>query len=146
MRYLYYHRVMSIAARLVPRSPKAIALASVFGLLFLLGSWQGMRAWWNHGYSKGQRTGIIRKFSYRGNPVCKYWLGELALSGSNWSNPEIWKFTTDSASEADLVIKDIQAAERGQRPVTLRYRQDRAKWWACAQGETEYYVVGVSTN
>ena len=143
---MYYHRFMSIAARLVPRSPKAIAFSSLFGVLFLLGAWQGGRAWWNHGYSKGQRTGVIRKFSYRGSPVCKYWLGELALAGSSWSNPEIWQFTTDSADEGNAIVKEILQAERAQRPVTLRYRQDRAKWWACAKGETEYYVTGVATN
>lgn len=135
---------MSIAARLVPRSPKAIALSSVFGVLLLVAAWQGLRAWWNHGFSKGQRTGIIRKFSHRGSPLCKYWLGELALSGSNWSNPEIWLFTTDASNESDPVIKDIQQAERSQRAVTVRYRQDRGKWWACAGKETEYYVTGVA--
>jgi hypothetical protein len=132
---------MSIASRLVPRSAKGILLTTVFGLLFVVAAWQGLRAWWLHGYSMGTRTGRVSKFSYKGSPLCKYWSGEL-LTSVGMAAPEVWTFTTDADRPDDPVIKAIEAAEAsGSDKTTLQYRQDKGRWWSCAP--TEYYVIGV---
>lgn len=133
---------MSFTSRLVPRSAVGISLSVVFGILFLIGAWQGLRAWWYHGFSVGTRTGIVRKFSYKGTKLCKYWSGEVALvaDGIN-ARPEVWEFTVDAKDENDPLVKSIVAAEATGGRTTLHYRQDKGKWWACAP--TEYYVTAV---
>lgn len=134
---------MSIASRLLPSTKKGIAISAVFGLLVLIGAWQALRAWWYHGYSQGTRTGILRKISYRGSPVCKYWSGELAVSGSSATNPEIWYFTVEGPSEGNGTVQAIQKAEATSpgRELTLSYREDRGRWWSCIP--TDYFVTGV---
>jgi hypothetical protein len=133
---------MSVASRLVPRSVKGILITLVLVLVLGILAWQGLRAWWLHGYSQGTRTGLVRKFSYKGSPLCKYWSGELALQGSSMTNPEVWEFTVDGpSSDSNPIVQAIQKAEASGKPATLRYRQDKGKWWACAP--TEYYVTGV---
>lgn len=136
-------RAMPLLARLVPRSPRGI-LFSLFFFLFLgvLG-YAFLPAAWYHGYSKGTRTGLLRKFSYKGSPVCRYWSGELALSGTTQLiAAEIWEFTVDGPrSESNPIVQALQKAEAAGRPITLRYRQDKRRWWSCAP--SEYYVTGV---
>ena len=114
-----------------------LGVALVLGVLV----WQGLRAWWLHGYSRGDRTGVVRKFSYMGSPQCKFWSGELVMPSTSMARPEVWYFTISPQGEGDPLIKDIQAAEASGKLTTLKYRQDKGKWWACAP--TEYYVTAV---
>lgn len=131
--------------RLLPRSPVGIGVSALLVLIMLAGSWKGLGVWWYRGFSKGQRTGVIRKFSYRGSPVCKYWLGELVLVGSNFAQQETWVFTTDATHESDAIIREIQQAAQQNHTVTLTYRQDLKTWpWKCAP--SEYYVTGLAKN
>lgn len=133
---------MALLARLVPRSPRGIILSLIFLLLVGIAGWLFLPAMWYHGYSQGSRTGFVRKFSYKGSPLCRYWSGELALVGNLATNQEIWEFTVDGPqSESNPLIAAIQKGEASGKPTTLKYRQDRRKWWACAP--TEYYVTGV---
>lgn len=132
---------MSIASRVVPRSAKGIIIGLVSVLVLGLLAWQGLRAWWYHGFSEGTRTGYVRKFSHKGSPFCKYWSGEMSLVTGGVAATDVWEFTVDARSENDPLIKDIQAAEASGQRTTLHYHQDKGKWWACAP--TEYYVTGV---
>lgn len=118
----------------------------VFAVFVVLGgivaAWQGLRYWYNYGYSTGTKTGTLRKIAVTGPPYCKYLLGEMALVGGAPGQPaEIWQFSVDDERDANPLIKELHQAERAAKPVTLKYRQDRALWWRCAP--TEYYVTGV---
>ena len=59
------------------------------GLAGLVAGWQGIRFWWYHGYSSGERTGFIRKMSVKGTPMCKYLEGELALRQTRSGRVEV---------------------------------------------------------
>jgi hypothetical protein len=122
--------------------PKVKIGLALFVLLGLLAAWQGLRFWWYHGYSSGERTGVLRKLSVKGTPLCKYAEGELALAGSAPSqNVEIWTFSVDDHSDANPIMKQLREAERANTRVTLHYRQDLKSWWRCTPHE--YFVTQV---
>lgn len=115
---------------------------AVFAVVALLAAWQGLRFWWYHGYSTGERTGIVRKLSVKGTPLCKYAEGELALTGAQpGQNVEIFTFSIDHHSDADPILKQLREVERSNARVTLRYRQDLKSWWRC--NPNEYFITGV---
>lgn len=120
---------------------RKIALLVPIGIALLLVGWQVVRGWWLHGYSVGSRTGVLRKLSKKGSPLCKYMSGEMVMVGSAIQSPEAWEFTLDDENPAGTVMKTLEAAVRTAKPVTVRYRQDKGKWWACAP--TEYFVTSV---
>jgi hypothetical protein len=125
--------------KLGPRVKVGLAVVAVVGLL---AGWQGLRFWWYHGYSSGERTGVVRKFAVRGTPLCKYAEGELALQGSSpTQNVEIWTFSIDDHSDGNPLVKQIREAERAGARVTLHYRQDLKSWWRCTPHE--YFVTQV---
>lgn len=114
----------------------------VFAVVALLAGWQGLRFWWYHGYSTGERTGVVRKLSVKGTPMCKYAEGELALTGSlPGQNVEIFTFSTDNRSDANPIMKQLRDAERSGARVTLHYRQDLKSWWRCTPNE--YFITSV---
>jgi hypothetical protein len=115
---------------------------AIFAVVAVLGAWQGMRFWWYHGYSNGERTGIVRKLSVKGTPLCKYAEGELSLTGSNMGqNVEVWRFSVDNHSDDNPIMKQLREAERAGTRVTLHYRQDLKSWWRCTPHE--YYITQV---
>ena len=125
--------------KLGPRFKVVLALLAVIGLL---AAWQGLRFWWYHGYSTGERTGVVRKFSIKGSPMCKYAEGELALTGSNpGQNVEIWTFSVDDKRDSNPIVKQLREFERTGQRVTLHYRQDLKSWWRCTPDE--YFVTSV---
>jgi hypothetical protein len=114
----------------------------IFAVLAILAAWQGIRFWWFHGYSTGERTGVVRKFSVKGTPLCKYADGELALQGGQiGQNVEVWKFSVDDHSDKNPMMQQIREAERSGARVTLHYRQDLKSWWRCTPHE--YFVTQV---
>jgi len=123
-------------------SKKKLAIFVPLGLVLVLFAWQGLRYLWLRGYSEGSRTGVIRKISVKGSPVCKYLSGEMVLIGSQpGQQPEVWKFTVyDDAKDNPLVVT-LHDAERAARNVTVDYVENRGRWWQCA--DTNYYVVAV---
>jgi hypothetical protein len=122
-----------------PRFKIAIAIVAIVGLM---AAWQGIRFWWYHGYSSGERTGVVRKLSVKGSPICKYAEGELALAGSApGQNVEVWTFSTDNHSDPNPIMKQLREAERTGTRVTLHYRQDLKSWWRCTPHE--YFVTSV---
>jgi hypothetical protein len=106
----------------------------------VVAAWQGFRYWWFHGYSIGERTGIIRKISVKGSPLCKYMEGEMALTGSGMATPEIWTFSIDDYGDHNPQMKQLRDAERDGSRVTLHYRQDLKSWWRC--NPNEYFITG----
>ena len=97
--------------------------------------------YWNYynTFSEGNRSGILLKFSKKGN-IFKTYEGELntgfftnpGLSGKAPDN--VWYFSVPDGNVADQIQK---ASETGQK-VTLHYEQKYTKlfFW----GETEYLV------
>jgi hypothetical protein len=122
--------------------PKVKIGLALFAVVGLLAAWQGVRFWWYHGYSSGERTGIVRKLSVKGSPVCKYAEGELALVGAApTQNVEVWTFSVDDHSDGNAIMKQLREAERTGTRVTLHYRQDLKSWWRCTPHE--YFVTQV---
>ena len=114
----------------------------VFLFVGVLAAWQGIRFWWYHGYSSGERTGVVRKLSIKGTPLCKYAEGELALAGGvPGQNVEIFTFSVDDKSESHPLMKQLREAERTGSRVTLHYRQDLKSWWRCTPHE--YFITSV---
>jgi hypothetical protein len=120
--------------------PKIKVGLGVFAVVGLLAAWQGLRFWWYHAYSTGERTGTVRKLSVKGTPMCKYAEGELALSGGQpGQNVETWVFSVDDHSDANPIMKQLRESERNGTRVTLHYRQDLKSWWRCTPHE--YFVT-----
>ena len=85
-------------------------------------------------YSKGERTGVLIKITYKGN-VFKTNEGEMWLSCRQMTNPEKFYFSVTSDSVAN-VLKNMQ-----DECVQLSYTQYRASLpW---RGDTKYIVTGV---
>jgi hypothetical protein len=125
---------------------RVVILAGVPLALLLLGfGFLQLRKWWYTGYSRGSRTGVIRKISVKGSPMCKYLSGEMVLMATNAvQGNEVWEFTVDDDRPENPVVKKLHEAERAAKPVTVDYRQDlgnKGKMWVCAP--TDYYVTGV---
>lgn len=49
---------------------KKLFILVPLALVFLFALVEGARVWWFRGYSKGSRTGIVRKMSVKGPPYC----------------------------------------------------------------------------
>jgi len=114
----------------------------LFAVVALLAAWQGIRFWWFHGYSSGERTGTVRKLSVKGTPLCKYADGELALQGGQMGqNVDIFRFSIDDHADTNPVMKQLREAERAGTRVTLHYRQDLKSWWRCTPHE--YFITQV---
>ena len=124
---------------------KVLLILLPLTLILVAAGFMSLRWWWYRGYSKGSRTGIIRKLSTKGSPICKYLSGEMALIGSQGGQaPTIWEFTVDDDSPNNPIVMKLHEAAKLAKEVTVDYRQDfanKGKLWVCAP--TDYYVVGV---
>ncbi len=117
-------------------------ILAVLALVFLVGAWQGISYWWNVGYSIGTRTGVVRKISVKGSPVCKYLEGELALQGAAPGQPaDIFKFSVDKHRDDNPIVVSLHDAEKTGARVTLHYRQDHPPWYRC--NPSEYFITSV---
>ena len=75
---------------------KKIVVLLPLALIVFVGAWQGLRYWWLHGYSRGTRSGIVRKVSRKGSPVCKYVSVEMVVNGTQaGQQATIWEFSVD---------------------------------------------------
>ncbi|MBS1153685.1 MAG: hypothetical protein H6Q89_5383 [Myxococcaceae bacterium] len=120
---------------------KKLFILVPIALVFLFTLVELTRVWWYRGYSKGSRTGVVRKISIKGPPYCKYFSGELALQGGQPGQPpEIWEFSIDGADdEKNPLVVNLKEAERSGARVTLNYRQDLHSLFRCTPSE---YFVG----
>jgi hypothetical protein len=117
------------------------AILGVVALLVLALSFVTLKLWWYRGYSRGSRTGIVRKVSVKGPPYCKYLSGEMAVQGNGLAQIEIWEFSIDDDSDKNPLVKQLKDAERSGDRVTIDYRQDLNQWYRCTP--SEYFVIGV---
>lgn len=123
------------------RSKKLLILLPI-ALLLLFSGYEGCRVFWYRGYSKGSRTGVIRKMSVKGPPYCKYLSGELVLQGAQPGlAPEVWEFSVDDDSDNNPIVQQLHEAERSGTRVTLDYRQDLHSLFRCTP--SEYFVTKV---
>jgi hypothetical protein len=121
---------------------KAKLALVVLGLFGILSAWQGLTYWWKYAYSRGTRTGVIRKISVKGSPVCKYLSGELALQGGvPGQAAEVFQFSVDNKSDDNPIVQQLHEAERNGTRITLDYRQDKSIWWRC--NPNEYFITKV---
>lgn len=95
----------------------------------------------DRGYSEGERTGVVVKFSRKGLLI-KSWEGTMNLGGmSGGSNtvPNTWDFTVTD----HRFISEIQSALESGRPVTIKYIQ-----WLLSpiRMDSDYEVVRVKTG
>ena len=126
-----------------------LLLAIASGVLWL--RWR-----WYHGYSTGTRTGVVRKVSVKGPPYCKFASAELVMAAAGGVLPqggaipiggEVWTFTLDDHSPEGALYKQLEAAERAGKPVTIHYRQDldnKGKFWQVGCSELpQYYATRI---
>ena len=124
------------------RKAKIRLVLGVVGALVLFAGVEALRVWWFHAYSRGTRTGIIRKLSHKGPPYCKYVSGEMALQGTLPGQPvEIWEFSIDDESESNPVMKAMHEAEKTGERITLQYRQDLHSLFRCTP--SEFFITGI---
>jgi hypothetical protein len=125
------------------RKAKVVLILIPIGLLLLGGMVQGIQFWWRHGFSRGERTGVIRKMSVKGPPVGKYLAGEMVVQGSlPGLSGEVWEFSVDDRSDDNPIVKALNEAERSGARVTLKYRQDHPlMWWSV--NPIEYRITEV---
>lgn len=122
----------------LPKKAKLILVLLPIALVLLFGGYLGGRYWWYRGYSKGTRTGTVRKISIKGPPYCKYISGEMITQGPALQ-PEIWEFSVDDDSETNPLVKELHEAEKKGDKVTLHYRQDLHSLYRCTP--SEYFVT-----
>ena len=115
---------------------KVLIWGSIIVLLILTSM-----VYWNYisTYSEGNRSGILQKFSKKGN-VFKTYEGELIMSSiASTGN------TTIASEKFFFSVKDENIAKtlftmEGKR-VTLHYKQKRGHLpW---NGETDYYITSI---
>jgi hypothetical protein len=124
------------------RKAKVILVLIPLGLVALWQGWRGIQYAWYRGYSRGTRTGVVRKMSVKGPPFCKYVLGEMVLQGSLPGMPyETWEFSVDDERPDAPIMKGLHEAERAGERVTLQYRQDKKALFRCTPNE--YFVIGI---
>ena len=122
--------------------PKKFLFAIPVALLLLFVGFEALRVWWFRGYSKGSRTGVVRKISVKGPPYCKYLAGELVLQGTAPGQPaETFEFSVDDDDDKNPLVVALKEAERGGTRITLDYRQDLHSLFRCTP--SEYFVNGV---
>jgi hypothetical protein len=125
----------------LPRKAIAIIALIPVTLILLFSGYEGIRVWWYRGWSKGTRTGIVRKVSVKGPPYCKYLSGELAVQGANPMTPEIFEFSVDDDADTNPVVMQLHDAEKKGERVTLSYRQDLHSLFRCTP--SEYFITKV---
>ena len=112
----------------------ALALIIVIPIAsFAFFTWSALH--WS--YSKGERSGILQKFSEKGW-LCKTWEGELAMTTVPGTAPIFWDFTVRNDSVAGVVRELLGHEGR----MVLTYEEHRGVPTQCF-GDTPYYVTGV---
>jgi hypothetical protein len=91
----------------------------------------------HYSYSSGERSGYIQKISKKGW-LCKTWEGELAMTTTPGTAPQIFQFSVRGETTARRIEQTA-----GQR-VVLSYEQHKGVPTSCF-GETEYFVTGART-
>jgi len=112
--------------------PFLASLLLVPALLFGLWTWITL----TYTYSRGERAGVIQKFSQKGW-LCKTWEGELAMVTMPGTVQETFQFTV----RKDEVARRLDELYKQGGRVSLTYEQHRGVPMSCF-GETQYFVTG----
>ncbi|HKE95858.1 MAG TPA: hypothetical protein VKB34_16190 [Povalibacter sp.] len=104
-----------------------IALGALI-LSFTLWTWFAL----SYAYSRGDRAGVLLKFSQKGW-ICKTYEGQLALYVVGGVAPQLWDFST-----RDEELAKRLAAAVGQE-IQLHYSEHRGVPTSCF-GETPYFA------
>jgi hypothetical protein len=97
--------------------------------------------YWNYynTFSEGNRSGILQKFSKKGN-IFKTYEGELVMSSITTTGNTMIASEKFFFSVKDPVVAE-QLFEMEGKNVTLRYEEKRGHLpW---NGETNYYITGI---
>lgn len=116
-----------------PSRWKVFLAAAVLSPIVLVSIYIAIALNWS--YSKGERSGVLQKFSRKGW-ICKTWEGELAQFVIPGVAPTIWEFTV----REDSVARKVNAVI-GRR-VVLHYEEHRGIPTTCF-GTTPYFVDSV---
>lgn len=115
-----------------------------FALLAFLVLFTTFYVYWNYynTYSEGNRSGILQKFSKKGN-VFKTYEGELIMSSIATTGN-----TTIASEKFFFSVKDEKLASTmfafEGKHVTVTYQQKRKHFsW---DGETDYFVTGIRAD
>ena len=111
-----------------------------FLVFLLIPLFVGGKLWWYRGYSTGSRTGVVRKVSIKGSPVCKYMAVEMAVQSSGVAL-DTWEFSVDNEDPKNPVVQKLKEAEKTGARVTVDYRQDLNQWYRCSP--SEYFATDV---
>ncbi|MEO7112433.1 MAG: hypothetical protein ABI183_18455 [Polyangiaceae bacterium] len=111
-----------------------------FLVCLLIPLFVGGKLWWYHGYATGSRTGVVRKVSMMGSPVCKYMEVEMAVQSSGVALDN-FEFSVDDESPKNPVVQKLKDAEKSGAKVTVDYRQDLNQWYRCSP--SEYFATDV---
>ena len=122
---------------------KRLLILGPIAVVLLFAMVQLVRVWWLRGYSKGTRTGVVRKMSVKGPPYCKYISGEMVLQVTQPGQPlEVWEFSVDGEdNDQNPLMVNLKAAERAGDRVTRTYRQDLHSLFRCTP--SEYFITGI---
>lgn len=122
---------------------KAKIVLVVLGLFGAVALWQYVSYLFKFGYSRGERTGIVRKISVKGPPGCKFLEGEMSLQGATVAQQQdVWNFSVDDDSEGNPLVQQLKKAEHDGSRVTLEYRQDKPMWFRFCN-KSEYFITKV---
>ncbi|HEY4117527.1 MAG TPA: hypothetical protein VGM56_06710 [Byssovorax sp.] len=126
----------------LPKKVKLTLILAPIGLVLAYALLQTAEYFYFRGYSTGERSGIVRKLSIKGSPVCKYFSGELLLQGLQPGlQSDVFEFSVDDDKETNPIVKALHDAERSGNRVTLHYRQDLHSMYRCTP--SEYFITSV---
>jgi hypothetical protein len=117
---------------------RKIVFLVVFLLLVIFAGWFYWKYYFT--YSEGNRTGLLQKFSHKGN-LFKTYEGELVLSsltnnGVSTMSAEKFYFSVD-----DKTVADKMAGLEGQKVIVHYQEKKAALSW---RGDSPYIVDSVS--
>ena len=119
----------------IPRKAKVVL--GLLAPLLIVAGWQYVSFLFKYAYSRGTRTGVVRKISVKGPPYCKYLEGEMTLQGAQIGE-EPWRFSIDDHSDKNPMVIQLHENERNAVRVTIHYREDKQLWWRC--NPASYFV------
>lgn len=93
-------------------------------------------------YSKGERIGMITKFSNKG-VMCKSWEGHLNATQTGMNSAEGFDFSIDNDEEEAQLVSVLDSATNEGWKVKLEYHEVFFKNWFSNRGETDYFVNDV---
>lgn len=93
-------------------------------------------------YSKGERIGMITKFSEKGL-IWNSWEGTLNTTQTGMNSAEPFYFSVDNDVNDPKVIATLDSAATNGWKVKIKYHETFGKNWFSNRGETNHFVKEV---